>query len=184
MFYRQGSGWCKGNVKCALTNAQQRKTESNYEVKYEDGDRANNLLLASLYAGGDSAPYGSWVLLKRTAIVPDPITDVSGRQNKEVAAVASAVAGTSFGATGQPIADTSFAAARRLIIGTSSAAAGRTITGTSSSSGSSGQLVEAERVQDDVFGKGTVQSRFVVPTELRVGNVPRVVLRPTFLLSL
>ncbi|KAK3249108.1 hypothetical protein CYMTET_41452 [Cymbomonas tetramitiformis] len=66
LFHWQGSGWCQGVVKTLLTPAQQRKTGANFEVKYEDGDRANNLLVADTYAYGESAPYGSWVHLKKT----------------------------------------------------------------------------------------------------------------------
>ncbi|KAK3242317.1 hypothetical protein CYMTET_47989 [Cymbomonas tetramitiformis] len=72
MFFWEGAGWCKGVIKTVLTSSQQAKCAGNYEVLYEDGDKANNLLLHQTYSWGDEAEYGSWVLLQKALVEKDP----------------------------------------------------------------------------------------------------------------
>ncbi|KAK3243937.1 hypothetical protein CYMTET_46433, partial [Cymbomonas tetramitiformis] len=72
MFFWVGAGWCKGVIKTVLTSSQQAKCAGNYEVLYEDGDKANNLLSHRTYSWGDEAEYGSWVLLQKALVEEDP----------------------------------------------------------------------------------------------------------------
>ncbi|KAK3247403.1 hypothetical protein CYMTET_43098 [Cymbomonas tetramitiformis] len=46
--------------------------EGDDEVLYEDGDKANNLLLHRTYSWGDEAEYGSWVLLQKAVVEEEP----------------------------------------------------------------------------------------------------------------
>ena len=46
-------------------SAAARKRGANFEVVYEDGDKADNRLFASTYDFGPDAEYGAWVFLEK-----------------------------------------------------------------------------------------------------------------------
>lgn len=55
----------QGAVTKAYTPSQSAKKKgANYEIKYVDGDVADNRLFPATYAYGDDAAYGSWALIK------------------------------------------------------------------------------------------------------------------------
>ena len=58
-------GWCVGKISSKITNATPRLFKNyNFRCVWSDG-WTNNLLTLEQYAGGPSAAYDSWVILKK-----------------------------------------------------------------------------------------------------------------------
>ena len=58
-------GWCVGKFSSKITNATPRLFKNyNFRCVWSDG-WTNNLLTLEQYAGGPSAAYDSWVILKK-----------------------------------------------------------------------------------------------------------------------